>query len=173
MRLNVLIPGSLIAFSGAGLAVSAYLTVSHWGGQPLVCGGVGDCNYVNSSEYASVGGVPVSLLGGLLYLGMLAASGLWLLREEDERIPLVYWGLAVMGAGYALYLTYIELAVLHAICPWCVTSAVILCLCLGLSTWAILAAPGEGPVNEQFRIDRRARRGPAGRKRSRKASTAS
>jgi uncharacterized membrane protein len=57
------IPFVLVVLGLAGFAIGSYLTIAHWGDQPIECGGVGDCGYVNSSEYASVGGVPVSALG--------------------------------------------------------------------------------------------------------------
>jgi uncharacterized membrane protein len=123
--------------------VSSYLTISHWRDDEIACGGLGDCNYVNSSAYARFGDVPVSLLGAGLYAGLIASAALWLLRPDDERRPVLFWGLSVAGFGYAAYLTYLELAVLDAICVWCVVSAVILTLALAGSTAAILLAPEE------------------------------
>src|SRR5690606_19694249 len=98
--------------------------------------------YVNSSEYASVGGVPVSALGAALYLAMTLTAVAWAARRDVEWLPVAYWGLALAGAGYAAYLTYVELAVLHAICVWCVTSAVLLAVSLVLGTIAVLHEPG-------------------------------
>jgi uncharacterized membrane protein len=53
----------------------------------------------------------------------------------------LYWGLALSGAGYAAYLTYVELEVLHAICVWCVASATILGTSLLLATAALVLTP--------------------------------
>ena len=136
------IPFVLVVLGLAGSAIGSYLTIAHWGDQPIACGGVGDCGYVNSSEYASVGGVPVSALGAALYLAMTAVALAWARRACVDWLPIAYWGLALAGAGYAGYLTYVELAVLHAICIWCVTSAVLLAVSLALSTAAVLREPG-------------------------------
>jgi uncharacterized membrane protein len=97
---------------------------------------------VNSSEYASVGGVPVSGLGTLLYLTMALTAIAWSRRAEVDWLPIAYWGLALAGAGYTAYLTYVELWVLHAICVWCVTSAVLLTLSLVLASIAVFVEPG-------------------------------
>jgi uncharacterized membrane protein len=150
------IPFVLVVLGLAGFAIGSYLTIAHWGDQPIECGGVGDCGYVNSSEYASVGGVPVSALGAGLYLTMAFAAFAWRARRDVDWLPIAYWGLALAGAGYAGYLTYVELAVLHAVCVWCVTSAVLLAASLVLSTIALLGEPdaidravsseGDGPI---------------------------
>ncbi len=132
-----LVPYALALLAVAGLGISSYLTVAHWGDKAIVCGGLGQCDYVNSSEYATIGGVPVALFGAGLYLAMLGAALLWARLPEDERWPVVYWGLALAGAGYAAYLTYVELGVIHAICVWCVVSATILTVSLITATAAL------------------------------------
>jgi uncharacterized membrane protein len=132
------LPAVLATLALAGLGVSTYLTVTHWGGTPISCAGVGDCNYVNSSPYSTLAGVPVSALGALLYAGLLFAAIAWWRWPDDERLPIVYWGLALAGFGYAAYLTYVELYVLDAVCVWCMTSATILTVSLTLSTVALL-----------------------------------
>ena len=71
------IPFVLALLGLAGFGIGSYLTIAHWGHQPIACGGVGDCGYVNSSEYATVGGVPVSGLGALLYLAMTGTAIAW------------------------------------------------------------------------------------------------
>ena len=99
------IPYVLVLLGLAGFAIGSYLAIAHWGDQPIACGGVGDCGYVNSSEYASVGGVPVAGLGALLYLTMALTAVAWIRLAEVDWLPIAYWGLALAGAGYAGYLT--------------------------------------------------------------------
>ena len=128
-----------------GLGISGYLTATHYADKPIVCAGLGQCEYVNSSAYASVAGVPVSLMGILAYAGLLAAALLWLSRPGSESWPVMYWGMALAGAGYAGYLTYVELEILHAICVWCVVSAVVLTTSLLLSTaYLLFGSPEAG-----------------------------
>jgi uncharacterized membrane protein len=136
-------PSLLAALAVAGLAVSSYLAITHWGGRPISCAGVGDCGYVNSSAYATLAGMPVSGLGAMLYAGLLAGALAWWWRPDDVRPQVAYWGMALAGFGYAGYLTYVELYVLDAICIWCMTSAAILTLSLALSTWALLRVSPE------------------------------
>src|SRR3990172_356578 len=71
------LPSVLALLGLVGLAISLYLTVSHYGKKPIACGGVGECGYVNASEYASVGGVPGSLLRVGLYAPLVARALFW------------------------------------------------------------------------------------------------
>jgi uncharacterized membrane protein len=110
--------------AAAGLGIATYLTVTHYGDQPIACNGLGDCEYVNSSEYAKLLGVPVALVGAVAYATMLLASVGALLRREPA-VLLAAWGVALASFGFSMYLTYIELRVLEAICVYCVASATV------------------------------------------------
>lgn len=134
-----LVPVILAVLAVVGLGISGYLTMTHYAEKPIECGGLGgQCDYVNSSEYAAVAGIPVSVLGLLAYTGLLTTALAWAARPASDIWPVAYWGMALAGAGYAGYLTYVELEILHAICAWCVASAVVLTLSLLLSTAYLL-----------------------------------
>jgi uncharacterized membrane protein len=137
------LPYVLLLLAGAGLMISLYLVTTHFGDKPIVCGGVGDCEAVNSSEYASIGGVPVSLLGVGLYVSLLITAIAWIKDPTDDRRVIAFWGLSLSGAGYAAYLTYVELGILDAICVWCVSSATILVTSLALASAALFLQPDD------------------------------
>ncbi len=125
-----------------GLGVSAYLTYVHYAGfSALVCtgahGGHSSCETVQSSVWSKVAGVPVALLGLIGYIGILAS----LLAPDREESRLATLGLTVIGVGFSAYLTYRELFSIHAICEWCVSSAVILTLLLIGSIVRYLTSP--------------------------------
>jgi uncharacterized membrane protein len=120
----------LIISSAIGAVDSLYLTwikLSH--NEKICLPGIGNCETVNTSRYAEVFGIPTALLGLLAYLIILA----FLLVENRQVLNLqvkkeisimAVFGLALFGLLYSVYLTYIEIAVIHAICPFCVVSAV-------------------------------------------------
>jgi uncharacterized membrane protein len=108
----------------AGLGIAAYLTVVHYSGGTPVCAISHGCATVQQSSYAELAGVPVAVLGVLGYLGILAALAL------DARSAAAF--LALAGAGFSGWLTYVEVAELEAICSWCVASAVCMALLAGL-----------------------------------------
>jgi uncharacterized membrane protein len=117
--------GAVAAF--IGLVDALYLTWLKVVGGTAACAGIGNCELVNSSRYASLGGVPIAALGALSYaaiLGLLALDR-WS-PGSRTMVRLGVFGLALTGSLYSAYLTYLELAVLHAVCPYCVLSAVMI-----------------------------------------------
>jgi uncharacterized membrane protein len=117
---------AIALLSVLGLAVSLYLLTVHWGWWTAVCLGVGDCEAVNTSRFSELLGVPVALLGALAYMAQIALCGAirWNRYALISRRALFI--IAVIGVVFSAYLTYLELFVIHAICPWCVTSAILL-----------------------------------------------
>lgn len=144
---------AMLALAVAGIAIGGYLTAVHFAGKPVFCGGLSSCETVNSSDYAELVGVPVALLGLGAYVVLAALA---LLRGR------IAWALPAMifvgatGALYSGYLTWVELAVLHAICLWCVTSAVVVTVLTALAIAAYLAA-GPAPAPPPVARARRAR----------------
>jgi uncharacterized membrane protein len=94
---------------------------------------------VQDSEYATLVGVPVPLIGVFGYLTVLAAA---LLRGDLGRFAGVFAGL--VGVGFSAYLTYLELFVIDAICQWCVASAVVMSLVLAVALIRAVRFGGTG-----------------------------
>lgn len=120
---NHLLYSLAFALGLIGIGVATYLTVVHYAHQPIACNGIGDCEYVNSSEYAKVAGVPVAVMGVISYatITVLVATS-WLLRNATHLM--VAWTVAFASFAFSMYLTWIELEVLEAICVYCVVSAI-------------------------------------------------
>jgi len=120
-----------------GLGVAGYLTFVETRQVAAVCGPVGDCNTVQSSPYAKLFGLlPVGLLG---VLGYLAILGAWLVGQFSrgrlaDLAAVATFVFSLFGVLFSIYLTYLELAVILAICIWCLTSAIILAILLVLTT---------------------------------------
>ena len=113
-----------------GMFVCLYLPSHYYGlTGPLICG-VGDCGAVQASPYAKVGGIPLSVFGLAGYLVLLSASfmGLQPGRRESRLVSVVLLAAAAFGVLVSAYLTYLEAAVIHAWCQWCVISAILMTL---------------------------------------------
>ena len=104
-----------------------YLYIYKLTGNNAMCIGNGGCHDVNFSPYSMIYGVPVSLFGLAAYIAVLAIHllepRLGFLRENG---PLFIFGIGLAGVAFTVYLTYLELFVIHAICPFCVASAVLI-----------------------------------------------
>jgi len=145
---RIALPLAIGGLAGAGAAISGYLTYVHAAGAPLICGGHGSCATVQSSEYASIGGVPVALVGHAFYLTIMA------LAFAVPRRPmalLAVFGLSFGGALYSAYLTWIEVGVLEAICYWCVASAVVVGLLATVSGITTLRASDAAARSQYLR----------------------
>lgn len=123
----VSLPGLTLLLSVIGIGIAGYLTYIHYDESALVCGAGGGCHTVQESQYATLGPIPIAMLGLGAYLTL---AGLALARIFDwKAIPAevagaLSWGMTFAALLYYAYLTYIEVAVLEAICQWCVSSAV-------------------------------------------------
>jgi uncharacterized membrane protein len=109
-----------------GLTVSAYLSWAKLSNQNVVCfEAMGDCNLVNSSSYSTWRGIPIAFLGMVAYALILILFAFKSTNEKTQGIiALSLFGITVFGSLYSIYLTYLELFVIHALCPWCLVSAI-------------------------------------------------
>lgn len=112
----------LLAF--AGLIISAYLSVKILGGSDLnYCITGKECDIVNNSIYSRIIGIPVSVIGLAGYILILAVS--FYSFTKRKKWNLLFY-ITVIGASFSLYLTYVEIFKIKAICSFCVVSLVII-----------------------------------------------
>jgi len=118
---------ALLALVGLFVALYLWLHALGFGGA-IKCGASGGCETVQTSQWAVFLGTPVAFYGVVGYLALLivALAGLRPAALAQPRWSKWLVLLATVGFGFTLYLTYLELFVIHAICRWCVGSAVII-----------------------------------------------
>lgn len=129
----------MIALAILGLLVAGYLAYVYLADVEALCSNVGGCDAVKNSRYAEVAGIPVPILGMAGYGAIL----LLLLIERTgvtfaEQSPILVFGLSLLGTLYSAYLTYLEIAVIKAICPYCVASAIIMTVILGVAVYRLV-----------------------------------
>jgi uncharacterized membrane protein len=117
-----------------GLFDAAYLALERTlGDTSIFCPTGGGCTTVQSSAYATLLGVPVAYIGvaGYAVLLGLALLSLSVDRLAGLSVPALLLVFASGGLLFSLYLTYLQLFEIKAICFWCVISAL-----LELGIWA-------------------------------------
>lgn len=121
-----------------GIGVATYIAIADSGGGSPVCvaGGHG-CQTVAESAYSHLLGINVAVFGIVGYVLLLACS---LLRGDGVRMT--GFAVALIGFGFSLYLTYLELYTIDAICQWCVASAVLMTLLFAANSIRMLAYVG-------------------------------
>ncbi len=140
--LNISLRRISIGLTVLGIVVAGYLTFLHLTDSSALCNGFGGCDAVRQSRYSEVAGIPVALIGLFGYLAILAV----LLTEELDgplaaQALILTFGLTLVGTLYSLYLTYLELFVIAAICPYCIASAVIMIVIFGFALYRVLRMP--------------------------------
>lgn len=114
-----------------GFADSAYLTAQHVLGFVPPCTLKG-CEVVLASLYSQVGPVPLAALG-LIYYGLVLVLLVAYLDSWNRRfLHIAAW---VVSAGFlaTLYLLYLQFFVIHAVCQYCLLSALMTFTLFGVS----------------------------------------
>ncbi|HEX7550573.1 MAG TPA: vitamin K epoxide reductase family protein, partial [Candidatus Methylomirabilis sp.] len=135
-----------VVLCGLGIVVSGYLASKRLTGGSLACSRWAQCDVVNSSIYAKFLGIPVSFIGLAAYLLLLALAlaALWTAGRTQRQILLLSLLLSLGGVGFSVYLTYIEVYVIEALCAWCVASAIIITLLAILGVVNVLRSAPRG-----------------------------
>jgi uncharacterized membrane protein len=115
----------------------------------LTCS-VGSCETVNTSPWAIFIGAPVAAWGVAFYVTVFVLVLLSLQPRfaDDRRLPRVILALTAWGVLFSAWLTYLELFVIHAICMWCVVSAILVSILFVLSLWEQRRLRGAAPASE-------------------------
>jgi uncharacterized membrane protein len=120
----------LTVTASVGLLTAIYLTIAKLANSQDMCiQGFGDCWTVNNSIYSEFFGIPIALFGAAAFLSILIL--LWLETRNQfwkTNGRLLLFGITLLGVLLSGYLTYIEIAVIEAICPFCVISAIAMVL---------------------------------------------
>lgn len=115
------------ALALAGIFLAVYLLLYKLGMIGELSCSVGSCEKVNTSKWATFLGLPVAAWGVGWYVVMfvLALVSTWETYAESPAVSMLLLGVAGTGVIFSAYLTYLELFVIHAICQWCVVSAIL------------------------------------------------
>jgi uncharacterized membrane protein len=117
-----------------GVFVALYLALYKAGVIGTLACGAGGCETVQLSRWSEFLGISVAVWGVAYYIVVLtlALATLQERWEDSRRLSLALLMLTGCGVVFSAWLTYLELFVIHAICRWCVVSAVIAVVLFGL-----------------------------------------
>lgn len=131
-----------IALSILGLLVALYMTVYKITNNESMCVGSSGCSEVNASRYSEINGIPVAVLGVLGYAAILAL----LFLEQRPGIfqqngTMMFFGVSLLGFLFTLYLIYVEVALIKAYCPFCLTSQAVMTIIFIISVIRLIRQP--------------------------------
>jgi uncharacterized membrane protein len=129
----------IIAFVATlGIGVATYITIADsGGGAPTCLAGGGGCETVANSSYSHVAGINVSVFGIIGYISLLATA---FFANDAARFSGFAFSLG--GFGFSVYLTYLEIFKIEAICQWCVASAVLMTILFLLNATRLIGYAG-------------------------------
>ncbi len=116
------LPVSFTVFSLLGFLDAAYLTVKHYLGTPIPCSLLQGCEKVTTSQYATIGGVPVALFGAVYYLFVFILTVIYF-DTGKTRILSFLGRFSFFGFLASAYFLYLQFFVIGAICVYCIGSA--------------------------------------------------
>jgi uncharacterized membrane protein len=131
-----------IALALIGILVSVYMTIYKLTDNHNMCLGNGGCSKVNASVYSEVDGIPVAFIGVIGYASIMA---LLLLENRSPFLEtngtMFVFGLSLIGFLFTLYLIFVELELIHALCPFCITSQITMTLLFIISVIRLVRQP--------------------------------
>ena len=131
-----------IALAILGLLVSIYMTIYKFTSNDKMCIGSKDCSVVNASRYSEIYGIPVAVLG---VVGYAAILGVLVLERNPgffrENASMLFFALSLTGFLFTLYLIYVEIALIKAYCPFCLTSQAVMSFIFIISVIRLIRQP--------------------------------
>lgn len=115
-------PFTALAIAGLGFIDATYLTVQHFTQFTLPCSISHGCELVTTSSYSSIFGIPVALLGALYYVSVLIAICGAMEFAKPQWLKLIAIA-TTTGFLFSLWFVYLQIFVIHAICQYCMLSA--------------------------------------------------
>ncbi len=116
------LPITFLILGAIGFIDATYLTTQHFLGAPIACSILKGCEQVTTSRFSTIGPIPISLLGSLYYLTVLVLSVVYLDSKKINALNLLA-KITPLGFLASLYLVYLQIFVIKAICLYCMGSA--------------------------------------------------
>jgi len=109
-------------FSFLGLIDASYLAAKHYTRTIPPCAIVKGCEVVTTSQYATIGGISVALLGAIYYLAVLVIS-IAIIDTKSDRLKKFLARFSVIGLLASIWFISLQLFVIKALCLYCLVSA--------------------------------------------------
>lgn len=117
-----------------GLLDAIYLTIHHLTGEKVPCSVTGGCETVLTSSYAEIAGIPLGVFGAIAYFAALSLA--ILVAFGNRKLWFIFGVQVSLMAVASLYLIYLQIFVIKAICQYCMLSAGV---CLTLFIIALIS----------------------------------
>ena len=122
MPANRLVVFVILIASIVGFTDASYLAAKYYSGSAVECAILAGCAQVTTSQYAEIAGVSIALIGAIYYF-LLFVLGVLFREKSDARFLAAIVALSGLGFLASIWFTYLQVAVIRALCVYCLTSA--------------------------------------------------
>lgn len=141
MNLSRTIVISFLVVAFIGFVDASFLAANHFSGVTPPCFVTQGCDIVTTSAYAKIVGIPVSALGVLYYLSQLILMIYFVDKKDKRALPLIVFS-SVIGFGFSLWFTYVQVFILESYCTYCLFSGLTstILFSIGIVIWKEIQA---------------------------------
>lgn len=141
----------ILVASLIGLVDALYLTVKHYLQSSVFCSLLNGCDKVTGSSYATIIGIPVALMGMVYYFSLLLVTILILTRPNNKKFLKIIFAISSGGFLFSLWLVYLQIFVIKALCLYCLVSATVTTMIFTLSLIYLLKLKGRTINSNQIK----------------------
>lgn len=116
----------ILILSIVGISDTTYLTIKRYSQDSINCSIFEGCDFITTSSYSAIFGVPVAILGIIFYVSVFVLT-VWYLKSKNKKALVSILGLSGVGFLMSIWFVYTQAFILNAFCFYCLISA-------GLST---------------------------------------
>lgn len=135
-----------LILSVIGIFDTAYLTIKRFTHDSVNCSIFEGCDFVTTSVYSAILGIPVAVLGIIFYVAVLALS-IFYLKSKNKKILTSILGLSSVGFLMSLWFIYTQAFILNAFCLYCLVSAGLSTTIFILSLIAVIKSKNNNLIN--------------------------
>ncbi|KXK14643.1 MAG: Vitamin K epoxide reductase [Chloroflexi bacterium OLB14] len=125
-----------------GLGVGIYMSIFKATGNEAMCLGNGDCAIVTESRFSKINGIAVPHIG---LIGNIALLAVLFFESKNSFLrkngTLLFFALALGGFLFTLWLIYLEIFILQAFCPFCITAQTCMVIVFALAVTRLIKNP--------------------------------
>lgn len=130
----------VVILSLVGFIDASYLTYSHYADVGEVsCGLTGGCSTVLTSDFATITGIPLALIGAAYYIVIFMLAGLFI-ANHNKLLPKLLKVFSGIGVIFSAFLIHVQAVILESWCQYCLLSAVITTVVFILSLIGYIAS---------------------------------
>ena len=115
----------LLILSFLGFLDATYLTITHYLKTIPPCSILSGCEFVVTSQFSTIFGIPLALLGAIYFFALFYLS-IAILTSQNKLFSKILNKLAYFGLLISLFLFLLQALIIKAYCQYCIFSEIVI-----------------------------------------------